>query len=50
MACPFAQGRLVSDWMATWEAEALRVRLLDGEGFETSVEVSDGDGDLGPMG
>jgi hypothetical protein len=34
--------------MARWEAEALRVRLLDGEGFETSIEARDGDGDLGP--
>ncbi len=42
MACPFGWGRLVSEWMATWEAEALRLRLLDGEGFETEVEVRDG--------
>jgi hypothetical protein len=48
MACPFAQGRLVSEWMARCEAEAVRVRLLEGEGFETSIEARDGDGDLGP--
>ncbi len=50
MACPFGAVRLVSEWMPVYEAEALRARLLDAEGFETSVEVSDGDGDLGPIG
>lgn len=39
MACPFAAGRLVTDWMARSEAEARRVGVRLSVGLESEIEV-----------
>jgi len=39
---PFAQSRLVTEWMEKWEAEALRVRVEADVGLGLMVEGEGG--------